>query len=396
MFSVRRERGRLAELAPVIRILAGDAARDGPWRPGLAALLAELGMEAEARRELARLVADGLDPFRESLWLASLAYLADACGGARRRGRGGARVPRARAVRGENVMIGHLVSCYGAADRYLGMLAATLGEWERAEEHFERAHGAEPAHGRRHLAGAHRVRVRATAAAAAGRRSDAAPRRCSARPRGWRSASGCRRCWPGSGARLARRRAAGAARTASPRARSRSSGSWPRASATAQVGATLSISEHTAANHVRSILRKTGCANRTEAASYAHRHGLAEAWARPRYDPRRCRLHDRAHLRRAARPDERGRRADRRDQRRRGRPLAVLVPERRPSAHVLPVRGAVRRRRSWPPRGAPTSPPTWSSRSAPAAPELSGRLRDWADAVRRAEPGRRTDASKPA
>ena len=42
-----------------------------------------------------------------------------------------------------------------------------------------------------------------------------------------------------------------------------------------QVGAELSISEHTAANHVRSILRKTGCANRTEAASYAHRHGLA-------------------------------------------------------------------------------------------------------------------------
>jgi DNA-binding NarL/FixJ family response regulator len=42
-----------------------------------------------------------------------------------------------------------------------------------------------------------------------------------------------------------------------------------------QVGSTLSISEHTAANHVRSILRKTGCANRTEAASYAHRHGLA-------------------------------------------------------------------------------------------------------------------------
>ena len=34
------------------------------------------------------------------------------------------------------------------------------------------------------------------------------------------------------------------------------------------------ISEHTAANHVRSILRKTGCANRTEAAAYAHRNGL--------------------------------------------------------------------------------------------------------------------------
>jgi DNA-binding NarL/FixJ family response regulator len=44
-----------------------------------------------------------------------------------------------------------------------------------------------------------------------------------------------------------------------------------------EIGATLVISEHTAANHIRSILRKTSCANRTEAASYAHRHGLAEA-----------------------------------------------------------------------------------------------------------------------
>jgi DNA-binding NarL/FixJ family response regulator len=44
-----------------------------------------------------------------------------------------------------------------------------------------------------------------------------------------------------------------------------------------EIGAALFISEHTAANHVRSILRKTRCANRTEAASYAHRHGLVAA-----------------------------------------------------------------------------------------------------------------------
>jgi DNA-binding NarL/FixJ family response regulator len=43
------------------------------------------------------------------------------------------------------------------------------------------------------------------------------------------------------------------------------------------IGAALVISEHTAANHIRSILRKTGCANRTEAASYAHRQRLVEA-----------------------------------------------------------------------------------------------------------------------
>jgi DNA-binding CsgD family transcriptional regulator len=43
------------------------------------------------------------------------------------------------------------------------------------------------------------------------------------------------------------------------------------------IGRALFISEHTTANHVRSILRKTGCANRTEAAAYAHRHGFAGA-----------------------------------------------------------------------------------------------------------------------
>jgi DNA-binding NarL/FixJ family response regulator len=43
-----------------------------------------------------------------------------------------------------------------------------------------------------------------------------------------------------------------------------------------QIGEELFISSHTAANHIRSILRKTSCANRTEAATYAHKHGLAE------------------------------------------------------------------------------------------------------------------------
>ena len=98
MFSIRREQGRLAELAPVVRILAGESGRNGPWRPGLVALLAELGMEAEARRELARIAADGLDPFRESLWLTSLTYLTDACSALGDEEIGRARLPRARAA----------------------------------------------------------------------------------------------------------------------------------------------------------------------------------------------------------------------------------------------------------------------------------------------------------
>src|SRR5262249_52827632 len=43
-----------------------------------------------------------------------------------------------------------------------------------------------------------------------------------------------------------------------------------------EIGEELYISGHTVANHVRSILRKTGTANRTEAAAYAFRHALLE------------------------------------------------------------------------------------------------------------------------
>ena len=49
MFGIRREQGRLAELAPAVRILAGEVDREGPWRPGLVAVLAELGMERRGK-----------------------------------------------------------------------------------------------------------------------------------------------------------------------------------------------------------------------------------------------------------------------------------------------------------------------------------------------------------
>jgi DNA-binding NarL/FixJ family response regulator len=43
----------------------------------------------------------------------------------------------------------------------------------------------------------------------------------------------------------------------------------------ADIAMALSISLNTVATHVRNILAKTGCANRTEAAAYAMRQGLA-------------------------------------------------------------------------------------------------------------------------
>ena len=156
MFSIRREQGRLAELAPVIRILAGDA-REGPWRPGLVSVLVELGMDEEARRELARVAAEGLEPLRESLWLASLTYLTDAAAALGDEAMAALVYPELEPLAGASVMIGHLVAFYGSADRYLGMLAATLGEWERAEDHLDRAIEMDRRMGARHMACSHRL-----------------------------------------------------------------------------------------------------------------------------------------------------------------------------------------------------------------------------------------------
>ena len=95
-------------------------------------------MHAEARLELS-LLADGIDAFRESLWLASLTYLADACAALGDDSVAALVYPELEPLAGASVMIGHLVSLYGAADRYLGMLAAALGMPDRAALHFEAA-----------------------------------------------------------------------------------------------------------------------------------------------------------------------------------------------------------------------------------------------------------------
>jgi DNA-binding CsgD family transcriptional regulator/tetratricopeptide (TPR) repeat protein len=278
MFSLRREQGRLADLAPVIRILAAGDRDRGPWRPGLAALLVELGMEAEARRALARVAAEGLEPLRETLWLASLTYLSDACTALGDEAVAALVYPELAPLSGANVMIGHLVACYGAADRYLGMLAATLGEWTRAEEHFERAIELNR-------------RMEATAWLAHTNYEYARMLLSSRRDDGGRTTAllaDADRLATAAGMRALRGRIRSSGASVTPAAAPDQLSPREvqilqlvaRGLSNRQIGLELFISEHTAANHIRSILRKTGCANRTEAASYAHRHSLVGARTR--------------------------------------------------------------------------------------------------------------------
>jgi DNA-binding CsgD family transcriptional regulator len=275
MFGIRREQGRLAELAPVIRLLAGQPGSSGPWRPGLVSVLVELGMDTAARQELEQVRTDGLDSLRESLWLASLTYLTDACAALGDEETAALVYPELEPLAGTNVMIGHLVACYGAADRYLGMLATTLGEWDRAEAHFAHATVLNRRTGMLTWLG-HTLHQHARARIARGDAAGAVPLLSEAAAIA--EANGQR-------ALLARIRSIGPEPPVAPVALPDGLSSREveilrlvaRGLSNREVGAALMISEHTAANHMRSILRKTGCANRTQAATYAHRHGLAEA-----------------------------------------------------------------------------------------------------------------------
>jgi DNA-binding CsgD family transcriptional regulator/tetratricopeptide (TPR) repeat protein len=267
MFGVRREQGRLAELAPVIRVLAGREFA-GAWRPALVVVLAELGMDAEARHELTRIADHGLDDLRPSLWIASVVYLADACTLLGDDRTAELLYAELAPLAGTNVQVGHLVACYGAADRYLGSLAATLGEWEAAERHFEAALALNRRIGARTWI-AHTAFAYARMLASAGRRDAAAALLAEAH------ALATEVGMPALQARLA---ALGAPAVAWPDGLSHREVEILRLVARGlsnrEVGRALHISEHTAANHVRNILRKTGCANRTEATAYAHRRQL--------------------------------------------------------------------------------------------------------------------------
>jgi DNA-binding CsgD family transcriptional regulator/tetratricopeptide (TPR) repeat protein len=275
MFGIRREQGRLAELAPVVRILAASKDQGGAWGPGLAVVLAELGMHDEARRELERVHRKGLMELRTGLWLASLVYLADAVALVGDDALAAEVYTELLPSAGSIVTVGHGVACYGSADRYLGVVAATAGEREIARGHLEVALEVDRAMGAWTWL-AHSQYALGKLLVQAGGDDRARGRRLL-------QEAGSLAERIGMPTLLGRVRAEGGP---APR-RPPPDGLSPRelqilrlvaqGLSNRDIGARLVVSEHTAANHVRSILRKTGCANRTEAAAYAYGRGLTAA-----------------------------------------------------------------------------------------------------------------------
>jgi hypothetical protein len=150
-FFSQRMQGRQAELEPLARRNADRLPAMRRWRCGLALVLAELGREDEARRELEYLAAaDFEDVPRDALWLVSMALLAELCALLDDRVRARRLYELLVAYEGRNVVSMGAVYL-GPVARYLGLLAMTIGEDERALGHLETARSAAERMGARPL-----------------------------------------------------------------------------------------------------------------------------------------------------------------------------------------------------------------------------------------------------
>jgi tetratricopeptide (TPR) repeat protein len=139
MFMIRREQGRLAEVAPVFRRFLDQNPQDLAWRPGLALIAIDLGFKEAARKAFENLAVGGFAFPIDAKWSLTVSYLAEVCTRLGDVPRAGQLYDLLLPYRDITIIAAQATVCCGSAARYLGMLASVIGDWPRAEEHFEAA-----------------------------------------------------------------------------------------------------------------------------------------------------------------------------------------------------------------------------------------------------------------
>ncbi len=276
MLSLRREQGRLAEVAPILEHFERNSTPGAEWRPGLMVVYSELGHRDKARALYEALANNQFEAVvRDARWVMTMAFISEMCVLLGDTANAPYLYRALLAYQGRNLIIGHHIATYGPADRYLGMLAATMQEWKQAEQHFAAAieldvrQGAKPwlAHTQYQWA----VMLRGRGASGDRGRAIDLLGEAQQTATSLDMLSSSERI-----STLQNRIKPAAARVIYPAGLSRREVEVLRlvaqGKANQEIAQRLFISKNTVAKQVRSILIKTHCANRTEAAAFALSH----------------------------------------------------------------------------------------------------------------------------
>ena len=139
MFTIRREQGRLSLVAPIVKRLADENPSDLTWKPGFALIACDLGFLDPARRIIEELADAGFNLALDAQRSTTIAYLAEVCSVLRDERYAEAIFQLLKPYQHMTITTGVATICYGAAGRYLGSLASVLGDWDEAQQQFERA-----------------------------------------------------------------------------------------------------------------------------------------------------------------------------------------------------------------------------------------------------------------
>lgn len=281
MFCIRKEQGRLHEVAPALELFLKHRPT-GVWRPGLALLFAELDRRQEARAEFDLLAGSHFSAVpHDALETCALAYLSDVCAYLADKENAAVLYDRLKRYEGRTLNLGVANILIGPAARYLGELATVTGDWAEAERQFDS--GIQTA---QHMGTptqlAHIQLLFGTML----------QKRCG--PGDWQRARGLFETSLHTARKLGMQSLARKAMTALMERRPDASevnylpaGLSARETdvlkllaaglSNREIGEALFITPNTVANHVKSILQKTGAANRTGAAAFAVRNHLAES-----------------------------------------------------------------------------------------------------------------------
>ncbi len=139
--TLRYGQGRLEEIESPMRSFVERFPNLGTWRCTLALLYSELGREEDARSELERASAGNWAALRpDSTWCVGIARAADACAQLGDSDRAEDLYELLLPFAERNLVLGRVASVsIGSAARYLGLLASTTSDLDRAAEHFEHA-----------------------------------------------------------------------------------------------------------------------------------------------------------------------------------------------------------------------------------------------------------------